>query len=252
MIQARVKVQTQEANIRRLEGLKEKFTIRAPFHGYITSKKTEVGQWVSRGDGVVEIVQLDPIELVVNVPQSSITKLQESFDSSRAEQKPMVARVFVESVPQIFEGQVARIVPQAEPISQSFPVKIRLKNPKTRFGYLLKSGMVARANISVSRNDEILMVKKDALVLGGAQTTVFVIAKDGKSIVRRVPVEIGKTSVDEWIQVTGAIAEGDRVVVTGNERLSDGAEVTVIRELPDSFQTEVDKSRPAKSINNDK
>jgi RND family efflux transporter MFP subunit len=41
----------------------------APFSGVISNKMTEMGEWVSRGDPVLELVNLDEIRLDINVPQ---------------------------------------------------------------------------------------------------------------------------------------------------------------------------------------
>ena len=240
LAQSRSKVEAQQAEIRRLKELRDKYTIRAPFSGYVTSKKTELGQWVSRGEDVLEIIKLDPIELVVKVPQSYIGQLQKSLDQSRAESTKFVARVSVDSVSQLLEGEVVQIVPQADLRSRSFPVKIRIRNPKTEFGHLLKSGMLGKASLFIGRDDDILLVKKDALVLGGPQVMVYVVSEtpspDGKSglAARPVAVELG-ASIDDWIQVKGAIAEGDQVVVEGNERLRPMQPVVVARETKDAL-----------------
>lgn len=240
--QARSRIEAQEAELRRLNELKDKYTIRAPFSGYVTSKMTELGQWVSRGDQVLEIVQLDPIELVINVPQSYIGQLQSSLDRSRQENKKYLAQISVESVPKLLEGEVLRIVPQADLRSRSFPVIIRLENPESSLGHLLKSGMLARASLFITgRDEQILLVKKDALVLGGPQINLYVISKDPQTqttVARVVAVQIG-ASIGDWIQVTGTIQEGDLVVIEGNERLSPGQTVQIAREVSQELPSEM-------------
>ncbi len=235
--QARLRVEAQEAELRRLQDQLDEFTIRAPFAGYVTAKTTELGQWVSRGDAVMEIVQLDPIELVINVPQAYISQLQEALEFQRANDKHLVAEITVDDVPGLFEGRVVQIVPQADLRSRSFPVRIRIKNPEAAIGHALKSGMLARASLFIGRNDEILLVKKDALVLGGPSISLYVIGEDPQTqstVVRPVPVHVG-ASIDDWIQVSGSVAAGDLVVVEGNERLTPGQQVQIAKELPDTL-----------------
>ncbi len=235
--QARLRVEAQEAELRRLQDQLDEFTIRAPFAGYVTAKTTELGQWVSRGDAVMEIVQLDPIELVINVPQAYISQLQEALEYQRANDKHLVAEITVDDVPGLFEGRVVQIVPQADLRSRSFPVRIRIKNPEAAIGHALKSGMLARASLFIGRNDEILLVKKDALVLGGPSISLYVIGEDPQTqstVVRPVPVHVG-ASIDDWIQVSGSVAAGDLVVVEGNERLTPGQQVQIAKELPDTL-----------------
>ncbi len=251
--QARLRVDAQSAEIKRLNEQRDELTIRAPFDGYVTSLNTELGQWVSRGDTVLEIVQLNPIELVISVPQTYISKLQDSFDRAREQSIDLVARVKVDSVSDSVTGKVIQIVPQANLRSRSFPVRIQIDNPKTNQGHLLKSGMIANASLFVGNADsKILLVKKDALVLGGPQKSLYVISKDPageKMVVKRVSVKIGAT-IGDWIQVTGDIAENDQVVVEGNERLRPMQEVRISGELRDRPPTvkqtaESDADRPS-------
>lgn len=238
--QARSKVEAQEEEIKRLQELKAEYTIRAPFSGYVTSKNTELGQWVARGETVLEIIQLDPIELVVPVPQTYIQSLQQTLEKHRANNTKLMAQVAVDSLPQLLEGEVVTIIPQADLRSRSFPVKIRLKNPRMPSGHLLKAGMLARGTMFIGDEADIMLVKKDALVLSSHDKSLYVVSQDPKTqqtIARLVPVEVG-ASIEDWIQVVGDVKPGDQVVVVGNERLRPGQSIAVAKELPDTFPGE--------------
>ena len=227
--QAAFAVATQEAEIRRLQDVKTKYTIRAPFDGYVVSRMANVGQWVSRGEDVFQVVQLDPIEVAFKVPQSSVQRLQEAFDSAKTSDETLPARIWIESIGQLIIGEVHKIVPSADLRSRSFPVKIRLKNPTTPTGHLIKAGMLANVSLSIGKVKESLFVEKDALVLGGDQIRVFVATANAEgelSTVRRVNVDVG-AAIKNWIEVRGGLAKDDFVVVEGNERLRPGQEVLV-------------------------
>jgi RND family efflux transporter MFP subunit len=160
---------------------------------------------------VAEVIELDPIEIEVFVPELYIAKIRPR-DSVSITINALADRVFV--------GEVARIIPQADLRSRSFPVKIRLDNPQ----YEIKAGMLVTATIGVGEEKPSLLVPKDALVLNGPQRAVVVAAKDAKSVqtvARIVPVETG-TAVGSLIQVTGALQAGDLVVIRGNERVRPG------------------------------
>ncbi len=243
--QARFKVEAQDAELRRLKELKSNYTIRAPFPGYVTSKQTELGQWVAKGETVLEVIQVDPIELVVPVPQEFIQPLQDSMEECRDENKRYKVQVMVDSLPHLLEGEIANVVPQADLRSRSFPVKIRIDNPKIDGVHLLKSGMIAQAFMFLGNDEDIFLVHKDALVLDIASTSLYVVSTDEeskKTVAKRVQVQVG-ASIEDWIQVIGLDDElhpGDQVVVRGNERLMAGQEIAVARELseplPDVLQ----------------
>jgi multidrug efflux pump subunit AcrA (membrane-fusion protein) len=157
----------------------------------------------------------------------------------------MQAQVAVESASCLLTGEVVQIVPQADLRSRSFPVKIRVQNPTTPSGYQLKSGMLGRASFFIGDESEILMVPKDALVLG-QQILVMVIeespSRPGQPpqppmmTARPVPVEVG-AALGNWIQVRGMLKPGEKVAIRGNERLMPGQPVIVIgesKEVPPS------------------
>ena len=231
LTQAELQVKLQEEEVRRLEDLKTKYTIRAPFDGFVVQRMAEVGQWISQGEDVMRIIEVDPIEVTVNVPQTQIQNVQNGLDTAAAQDKPLLAQVRIESLPDLFEGRVVSIVPQADLRSRSFPVKIRLKNPQTKTGFLLKPGMIARVSLAIGDETEVLLVKKDALVLGGGKATVFVVAEDPQSkttVARLVAVETG-ACIDDWIEVRGLLSETDRVVTEGNERLRPNQPIRIMK-----------------------
>jgi RND family efflux transporter MFP subunit len=209
-----------QEELRRLQDQQSKFTIRAPFEGYVVAKLTEVGAWLTRGDPVAEIVALDPIEIDVAVPETYIPHVRLG-DS---------VRVLVEAMPrESFTGQVARIVPQADLRSRSFPVKIRMANPKTEHGHLLKAGMMARVTMGVGAPQQALLVPKDALVLGGPSPAVMAVAVEPQTkatVARLVPVQLGVSDAS-LIQVIGELRAGDQVIVVGNERVRPGQPIAV-------------------------
>ncbi len=236
LARAQAILDNRRAEVRRLAEMRENYTIRTPFEGFVIRKMTEVGQWVAAGDPVFEIIQLDPIELVINVPQDYIHPIQGSLDAARESGAPMSAQVAIEAVSGVLVGEVTQIVPQADLRSRSFPVKIRLQNPKSAAGYLLKSGMLGRASFFVGAEKEMLMVPKDALVLG---QQIKVMAADEQPVpgdpkattlvVRSVPVDVG-AALGNWIQVTGMLQPDERVVIRGNERLMPGQTLTILEE----------------------
>jgi multidrug efflux pump subunit AcrA (membrane-fusion protein) len=123
-------------------------------------------------------------------------------------------------------GRVARIVPQADLLSRSFPVQIALANVVVDGAPVLRGGMLARAWLPVGRAESVKVVPKDALVLGGAVPLIFVVDSRAAATgtVRAVPVELG-AAVGGSVEVRSDVAPGSLVVVRGNERLRPGMPV---------------------------
>jgi RND family efflux transporter MFP subunit len=212
--------------VERLRDMQSKYTIRAPYDGYVTAESTEVGAWVKSGDPVVEVVELKEVDVTAMVPEADVEKLKIG----------LAASVRIDALPaSSFDGKIVLVVPQAEVRSRSMPVKIRVPNEIIDGQPLLKSNMSARVTLPVGDSAPALLVPKDALVIGGPEPLVYIIeSQEGKTVVRAVPVIPGpavKENNENLIGVTakgGALKAGMSVVVEGNERRRNGEEVQVL------------------------
>lgn len=216
---ARVTVERQE--VQRLEDLVKKYTIVAPFDGFVTAKHTEIGEWVTRGQSVVEVVDLTVVDVEIRVLEDYIAQIfVDDF-----------ASITVPSYPgKVFTGRIYRIVPRADPRSRSFPVRVRVANEITENVPLLMAGMFAEVSLGIGPSATRTLVPKDAIVLGGRTSVVYLVDLDAKGgntgTVREVGVSIG-VSVNELIAVRGMVEPKALVVVRGNERLRPGQTVTI-------------------------
>ena len=225
ILQAEAQVGKQEAEVARLEDQLEKYTVRAPFDGYVTAKHTEDGAWIKQGEPVVELVAVDPMEVSVLVPEEFIASLRPGMPAS-VQLDAMAA--------QLMDAEISRIVPQADVRSRSFPVKLVIGNPRDASGHALKAGMLARVTLAVAPPKMALLVPKDALVLGGPTPLVYVVANDPRTrqmIAAPVSVQLGAADGGE-MQVLGDLKPGQDVIVRGNERIMPGAPVVVADEPP--------------------
>jgi len=216
--QAAAAAAVQEAEVQRIDDQLAKHTIRAPFSGWVVERFTEKGQWVARGGLIARIAELDTLEIEAQVPESSLAALREGAH---------VRLEFDAAADQAWIGTVARVVPQADLLSRSFPVRIRLENRIVDGVPTIKGGMLARAWLPVGAAGEVTVVPKDALVLGGAKPLVFCIDPSSPTtgVVRPVEVALG-AAVEGHVAVRGTLEPGTLVVVRGNERLRPGMQVT--------------------------
>jgi len=219
--QAAAAVAVQEAAVERIDDQLAKHTIRAPFDGWVIERFTEKGQWIARGGLVARIAELDAVEVEVRVPEISVGGLEAGVN----------VRLEFDAAPHhTWIGRVARIVPQADVLSRSFPVQIALENTIVDGVPVLRGGMLARAWLPVGRAESVTVVPKDALVLGGPTPMVFVVdgptssAPHATGTVRAVPVELG-AAVSGDVVVRSDLGPGSLVVVRGNERLRPGMAV---------------------------
>jgi RND family efflux transporter MFP subunit len=220
--QAAAAVAAQEAEVERIDDQLGKHTIRSPFEGWVVGRFTEEGQWLSRGGLVARIAELSRVEVEVQVPELAIASLATGMD---------VRLEFDAARDQTWIGRVERVVPQADLLSRSFPVKVMLENRIINGQPVLRGGMLARAWLPVGKTGLATIVPKDALVLGTGDPLVFVVdpspspAPAGTGVVRPVRVSLGAT-MGGGVEIMSPIELGSLVVIRGNERLRPGMNVS--------------------------
>ena len=184
-------------------------TLLAPVSGFIVKKHVDVGGWLHAGEPVADVVDLDPVFAAGPVGERKIGFLRPGLP----------ATVSLDAFPgEVFSGEVAHIVPQADTRSRSFPVKVRLSNAQGR----LKAGMLARILVSVASGEPSVVVPKDAVVRRGSDELVFVVS-NGQAKAVRVRT---RRRYRAFMEIAGgALRPGQQVVTLGNEVLRDGAKV---------------------------
>lgn len=199
----------KQAEAERLALMIAKSETQAPIGGVVGKRYVEVGQWIEQGDPVADLVQLDPLFVIVNVPEQVLPRVKRGDE----------ARITIDALGgQTFTGKVDQILPEADPTSRTFRVKLLLPNPQLS----VRPGFFARA-VLVSTSDSALVVPRDAVVYS-ARGAHVVVNRNG--VAEIVPVQAGTPAADGKVAVTpmaaGALNVGDPVVTRGNEGLRPG------------------------------
>ncbi|MCP5113215.1 MAG: efflux RND transporter periplasmic adaptor subunit, partial [bacterium] len=199
--------------IERIEYDMERSVIPAPFDGVVIEKHTELGQWLGVGDEVVELLSLDKLEVEVDVPEQYFRSVRIGGSAS----------INFGAIPgRTIRGSITAIIPKADEQARTFPVKVRIPDSAGRIGV----GMLAQVRLegisAGGAGGGSTIVPKDAIVRQGPQTLVYVLDPEGG--VQPVPVRTG-AGAGAWVQVSGSVKPGDRVITRGNERLMPGQKV---------------------------
>ena len=217
---AEARVAASRAQVAVAKDKLERATIRAPFDGVITAKHTEVGSWVSIGEGIFDLDTTSRVRVRVDIPETYYGQIVIGSEMT----------ITFDSVPnQTFVGMVTKKIPRASGRSRAFPIKVDLDN---REGHLA-SGMLARVMLETPHSGESsVIVPRDALVPRGPNhILVRVQDQDGQPIAEILPVKPGRY-FGKAVEVFGDLRAGDRVVVRGNERLRPGQPLVLDRFRP--------------------
>ena len=133
---ARAQLGVTQARVASARAQLEKTTIVAPFNGVIGLREVSVGEVLSPGQALVNLVRLDPMEVDFSLPEGEL--------ASVAAGQPV--RLTVDAFPgQAFTGEVMAIEPVIDVNSRSAKVRARVPNPD----YLLRPGLFARVTLEV-------------------------------------------------------------------------------------------------------
>jgi multidrug efflux system membrane fusion protein len=183
-------------------------SITAPYDGVVVARHTDIGQWVSEGDPVVEVVSTASIEVWVNVPERYLA-LARDVDND--------VDVEIEAAGRHYRVLDRRIIPIVDRVGRHFTVIATLDNSEGR----LAPGMAATAWIptGVERNE--MTVSVDAILRNDTGAFVYVVRQmgDGPPKAVQAAVSVLFPVGDRMAVRAPQIRPGDMVVVEGNERL---------------------------------
>ncbi|MDD9939897.1 MAG: efflux RND transporter periplasmic adaptor subunit [Myxococcales bacterium] len=205
-------VEMLESNLALAELQLKRSEIRAPFSGVVAELHTEVGEVVAATAPIMRLVRLNPIKVVLSVPDRDLVALSPGA--------PVEVRV--SALPEPFSGEITRVLPTGSRDTRAFVAEVELPNPKGK----LKPGMIASAHIDRTLATGSMVIPQDWLVTRRDGVGVFL---DKGGVARYVPVKAGRIVRDQVVIAEG-LSSGVRLVVTGHRGLADGDALVVARE----------------------
>jgi len=179
--------------------------IKAPFDGTVAQRLLAPGEWADSGDAIVELIDIDSLEVRVRIPLSSMAYIQADTP------------LRVKSANDQIVATLHSLVPVADITSRLADLRLNFQHPAWR------PGQSVRVSVPTGAAKQSLVVPRDALVLRANASRVYRINDD--ELAEPVDVVLGNAD-GKWIEVSGDLTAGDRVVIRGGERLRPGQKVT--------------------------
>jgi multidrug efflux system membrane fusion protein len=196
--------------------------IVAPLSGRAGLRQVDPGNIVHASDttGVVVITQLQPIAIQFSLPQQQIVRV-----NAAAAAGPLPVDVFGNDGKTVVDtGAVSGIDNQVDQTTGT--VKIKAEFPNARFQ--LWPGQFVNVRLRVQTLDKAIVVPTAAVQRGPAGTFVYVISND--NVVNARVVTVTQQNEKDAVIASG-ITVDDRVVTTGFANLSEGARVTIGKDV---------------------
>jgi membrane fusion protein (multidrug efflux system) len=177
--------------------------IKAPFSGSVQKRMVSLGEYVSPGKEVYELIATDPIKLRCPMPERFVPMARVG----------MPVKLTIDASPgTLFTGRITRIAPALEESSRTLLIEAEVANPDGA----LKPGFFAHVVMDLG-HDRALFVPSLAVLRYAGVARVFVV--EG-GVVRAREVTTGSV-VGDQTEITGGLKEGDHVAVSEVDRLAD-------------------------------
>jgi membrane fusion protein (multidrug efflux system) len=204
-----------EASLALVEARLAKTEIKAPFSGILGLRSVSVGDYVKEGTDLVNLEAIDPLKVDFRVPEVYLRQVQSG--------QPL--EISLDAYPdKTFAGSVLAVNPLVDAAGRSVVIRAQVKNQDAT----LRPGMFARVRLITKDVAEALVVPEQALVPQGNEQFVFKVV-DNRAV--RAKVDVGQRR-DGKAEIVSGVAAGDLVVTAGQQRLRDGATVTVRNGAP--------------------
>ena len=207
---ARGSASAVEANLARINDLKNYLTVRAPFAGVITVRNIDVGALVNEGSTLLyRIAQTGRLRTYLNVPQADAGNVRVGQHATLE----IAGRAGVK-VP----GEVTRTANSLDPATRTLLVEVQVANA----GGTLMPGMYAQVDLAVPRQDPPLLIPGSTLVVRSDGPQAAVVGPDG--VVHFTRIQLGRDFGDR-IEVLEGLQLGQQLVANPSDVVREGAKV---------------------------
>lgn len=178
--------------------------------GIVTNLSVSNQMQVVEGQVLMEIVQDDPVKLMVLLPEEFIPAVY----------RGQLLKVNFADVPEEQTVKISEVGVTVDPLTKTFDVYAKIDNSEGK----LKAGMEIPVTLVTDKKSKIISIPKTAVAIRKRRTVVFRI-DDG--IVKRVFVRLGQ-KLDDEVAVQQGLDEGDIVVLDPPKTLKDGDKVEIM------------------------
>jgi RND family efflux transporter MFP subunit len=218
------------ADNRRVGAMESYANVIAPIDGVITWRYADTGALIQSGTDsndqalpIVKLAQSGLLRLRMPVPEDAVRYVKVG--------DPMTVRV--DALDRTFDGKVVRFTRDVNFETRTMETEVDVENKDLS----IDPGMYANTQLQLDHADNVLTIPVEALVLRHNKEFVYVLDSQNKVYVRTVVVGLRGS---ELAEIKEGLAEGERVILGGQEKYQEGERVTPVVE-----------ARPAKDVSRD-
>jgi multidrug efflux system membrane fusion protein len=208
MLQAQAGLDAAHAAVRQAEIALEQVNIKAPFAGVFDHRDAEVGAYLGPGQPCGTMIELDPLLVVGDVPETEAGRLHVGAAAT--------ARLVSG---QTLSGHIRYIAHDADPQTRTYHLEVAIPNP----GMSVRSGLSAEVRVGAGAGAAHLVPVSSLVLDSAGRQGVRYVAADGR--VAFAPIKVAEET-PEGLWVTG-LSGPVNLIVVGQSYVADGQKVRV-------------------------
>jgi RND family efflux transporter MFP subunit len=216
---ARAGLTAAKAALKELDVLYRDHDIYATLSGMVADRFVDPGNLSSPQVPILRLSNEKTLKATLTVPESEFSLMHEG----------MAVTFTTGAKPgQTFSGTVALVYPTVDPLTRTVRAEAHIPNSDLS----LRSGMFAHIRLFFGKKQALLIPREALNQLPGAGDYYVYVVGDGKARMQNI-----KTGIQQgnFAEITSGLAEGDQVVIQGQNRLRDNTPVTIVQ--PEKSET---------------
>lgn len=187
-----------------------KTRVQAPFSGVLGLKNIHTGQYLSVGDDLVELQDIDSLYVDFILPEKYLSLIA---IGSEVTLTPDTLKV------QSFTGKITALQSTIDTDTGSISVRAQVDNTSHQF----LPGTFVTVLVPLGDKKTVLSVPQIAVGYDNSQAYVFVV--DNKKVTQK-NVTLGD-QIDQNLEITSGLTAGDVIVTNGISKLHSGSSITI-------------------------
>lgn len=199
-----------EAEVAATETALDKATITAPFTGIIGLRQVSLGQFLTAGDPVATLADVDNLRIDFQVSEVFLTEVG----------KGQEVNVVFDALPgQTYKGVISAVDPVVSVEGRALSVRAVIQNTDGK----LRPGLFGRVEIVTDTRRSIMLPEASIVTTPKGEKAVFKVVNGHAEM---SPVTIG-TRIPGQVEILSGVEDGDTVIVSGQLKVQNGAPVEI-------------------------
>lgn len=200
-----------EVSKKQLDSRMENTVLVSPINGVISARNYDNGDMFG-SQPILVVEQIAPVKMKINISESRYAQTKKDLG---------VKLQFATYGEQEFNGRINIVYPTIDAATHTFPVEISLANNDMK----VRPGMYGKAIVNFGTSEHVVV--PDAAVIKQAGSGDYYVFTYENGKVKNNKVQLGRR-MDNRYELISGIEHGSKVVIAGQNAISDGMEVNVI------------------------